>query len=172
MSFTSFLGKVGKALAEGVSIALGVGPIIFPFLGSKVQGTATTVINDLTSVGQVVTMTEAILQGPGNGADKLAAATPLVANIVQTSELVAGHRIANESLFIQGCQKITSGVADILNALDPGAVQTSGKPLPVPAQTQIPAQTPVSVTTATPAAETAKVSDGSERIAVGEGSVG
>lgn len=96
-----------------------------------------TVINDLTSIASVVVQAEALLQGPGNGASKLAAAAPLVTTIIKTSELVSGHKIANESLFIQGCTNLTSAVAQILNSLDSGTVQSQGNPLPVapPAQT-------------------------------------
>jgi hypothetical protein len=135
--FTTFLGKLGKALAEGFSIAAGVGPIIAPFLGSKAQAVEGTVQNDLTSIGSVVTMAEALDQTPGNGAAKLAAATPLVAQIIMTSQLVSGKKIANPALFTQGAGKITSGLADILNSLDASTVQTSGAPLSTPAPASV-----------------------------------
>jgi hypothetical protein len=81
-----------------------------------------------------VVQAEALLQAPGGGAAKLAAATPLVATIIKGSELVSGHKIANETLFIQGCTDLTSAVAEILNSLDSGAVQSAGKPVaPIPA---------------------------------------
>lgn len=134
----TFLSKLGKVLATVVNIAgmaAGVGPILAPFLGSKVSAVFGKVTNDLTSIGQVVVQVEAILQGGGNGAQKLAAATPLTAQIVQTSELVAGHKIANEALFIQGCQKITSGTADVMNSLHPDGVPNPG---PVPVQSPLP----------------------------------
>ncbi len=131
--FTTFLGKLGKALAQGLAIAAGVGPIIEPFLGSKVQTAVTTGVNDLTSIGQLVATAEAMIQAPGSGAAKLAAASPLVAQIISTSELVAGKKITNEALFTKACQEITGGVADLLNSLDAGAVNTSGNPLPPPA---------------------------------------
>jgi hypothetical protein len=72
---------------------------------------------------------EALIQTPGSGAQKLSAAAPLVANIVKTSEMVAGHSIQNEQLFIQGCTDLTSAVAEILNSLDPKSVQSSGVPI-------------------------------------------
>lgn len=125
----TFLSKLGKVLAEVLVVAAGVGPVIAPFLGSKVSATAGTVVNDLTSIGQVVVSAETLIQTPGSGTTKLAAATPLVSQIVMTSELVAGKKIANEALFIQGCSKITSGTADVLNSLHVDAVQTSGSPM-------------------------------------------
>jgi hypothetical protein len=148
--FVTFLSKLGKALAEGVAIATGIWPLVSPFFGSasKVASTVPIVLNDLTSIGQIVVQAEALIQSPGSGAQKLAAATPLVVNIVKTSELVSGHKIANETLFIQGCADLTSAVAKILNSLDAGAVQQSGQPV-----TSIPAPQTVVVptTTVTPA---------------------
>jgi hypothetical protein len=135
----TFLAKLGSFLAQGIAIATGIWPLVSGLFGSntKVQQAGTTAINDLTSVGQVVVQVEALLQGPGKGSVKLQAAAPLVANIVKTSELVSGHKIANETLFIQGCTDLTSAVAEILNALDSGGIQSAGKPTPPipPAQT-------------------------------------
>jgi hypothetical protein len=132
----TFLKKLGTYLAEGIAIASGVWPLVSPLFGSsaKAQNTGTTIINDLTTIGQVVVQAEALIQGTGTGPQKLAAAAPLVANIVKTSELVSGHKIANDTLFIQGCTDLTSAVAEILNSLDAGAVNSSGKPVtPAPA---------------------------------------
>jgi len=136
----TFLSKLGKFLAQGISMAAGVWPLVAPLFGSKVSSaTATIVGNDLTSVGQVVVQAEALIQGSGTGPQKLAAAAPLVANIVKTSELVAGHSIANESLFIQGCTDLTNAVAEILNSLSTANVNSSGTPVPtVPSPTTAP----------------------------------
>ena len=135
----TFLKKLGSFLAQGIAIATGVWPLVSGLFGSntKMQNGGTTIINDLTSIGQVVVQIEALLQQPGTGVAKLGAAAPLVANIVKTSELVAGHKIKNETLFIQGCTDLTSAVAEILNSLDSGAVQSTGSPVPPipPAQT-------------------------------------
>ena len=121
----TFLAKLGSFLAKAVAIAAGVGPLVAPFLGAKVQSVESKAVNDLTAIGQVVVQAEALIQGTGTGASKLAAATPLIVSIVKTSELVSGHKIANDTLFTQGAGKIASGVADILNSLDEGAVKTA-----------------------------------------------
>jgi len=135
----TFLKKLGSILAQGIAVATGVWPLVSGLFGSntKAQNTGTLIINDLTSIGQVVVQAEALIQSTGSGPQKLAAAAPLVANIVKTSELVSGHKIANEALFIQGCTDLTSAVAEILNSLDSGSLQTAGKPTPPvpPAQT-------------------------------------
>jgi len=135
MTFLSKLGKVLATIVNIASVAAGVGPILQGFLGSKASAVVGTAVNDLTAIGQTVLSAETIIQTPGSGATKLAAATPLVAQIIQTSELVAGHKIANEALFIQGSQKITSGVADVLNALHPDGVPN---PSPTPTIAPLP----------------------------------
>lgn len=129
----TFLKKLGTVLAEGIAVATGIWPLVSRFFGSSTAAsqTASTVVNDLSAVGQIVVQAETMFQGAGTGSQKLKAATPLVANVIKTSELVSGHKIANETAFTQACQEITSAVADLLNSLDPGTIQTSGKPLPV-----------------------------------------
>jgi len=117
-----FLAKAGAIAANIAGIAAGIGPIIQPFLGAKGGAIEGKVVNDLTQIAGVVTTAEAILQQPGSGAAKLAAATPLVMSILQTSEAISGKKVANEALFQQGASKITSGMADVLNSLHPDSV--------------------------------------------------
>jgi hypothetical protein len=137
----TFLAKLGSFLARGIALLTGLTPLISPLFGSRGQaaaGVATTVVNDLTAVGQVVVSAEALL-GAGTGPAKLAAAAPLIANIVKTSELVSGHQIANEALFIQGCTDLTHAVAEILNSLSPDQLKSQGQPLPaIPPATKAP----------------------------------
>jgi len=98
----------------------------------------------LTSIGQVVVTAEALIQTAGSGAAKLAAAAPLVVNIVKTSELVSGHKIQNEALFLQGCTNLTSAVAQILNSLSGDGVNSQGQPLPpVPPAQTVPVPAPL-----------------------------
>lgn len=138
MTFLQKLGKVLGTVVNIAGIAAGVGPVLQSFLGSaapKVASTIGTVTNDLSAIGGIVVQAEAMIQASGSGIQKLAAATPLVANIIQTSELISGKKIANETLFIQGSQKITSGMADILNSLHADSVSVN----PGAAVTVIPA---------------------------------
>lgn len=122
----TFLKKLGQILAEAVALAAGLGPIIKPFLGSGKAGQiATTAINDLTQIGQIVTTVEAVVQTPGSGAQKLAAAVPLVKSIIQSSELVVGKKIANEALFEQACTEYTQATVDLLNSIHPDEVKTA-----------------------------------------------
>jgi len=122
----TFLKKLGLALAQGVSIAVGLGPLVIPFLGSgKAAHIASTTINDLTQVAQIVAGTEALIQGSGNGATKLAAATPLVLQILRSSQAFDGKKIQNETLAEQGASKIVSGIADFMNAIHSDEIKTS-----------------------------------------------
>jgi len=116
----TFLKKLGMILANIAGVAAGIGPIIVPFLGSGKAGTvATTAVNDLTSIASLVTMIEtagaaAKLTGP----QKLQAVIPLVGNIIKTSEMVAGKKIANEALFTQAIQEYAQATVDLLNSID------------------------------------------------------
>lgn len=122
----TFLKKLGTILANVAGIAVGVGPIIQPFLGqgkaAQVEG---TVVNDLTQISQIVTMVEAVVQTPGSGAQKLAAATPLVLQILKTSQAFAGKKIANEVLAEKGAADIVTGVVEFMNAINGDEAKTS-----------------------------------------------
>lgn len=116
----SFLKKLGQILVNLAGIAAGVGPIIAPFLGSgkAVVGTA---VNDLTAIGSTIVQIETAFAAIPNstGTQKLQAAIPLVGNIIKTSELVAGKKIANEALFTQAIQEYTQATVDLLNSIHP-----------------------------------------------------
>ena len=120
----TFLKKLGQILLNVVGVAAGVGPIIAPFLGSgKAAAAATTTVNDLTAIGSLVLQIEtAFAAVPGStGAQKLQAAIPLVSNIIKTSEMVSGKKIANEAMFTQACQEFTQATVDLLNSIDQSA---------------------------------------------------
>ena len=124
----TFLKKLGQVLLKVVGIAAGVGPIITPFLGSgKAAQITGTAVNDLTSIGSLVVQIEtAFAAVPGStGAQKLQAAIPLVANVIKTSELVAGKKIANEALFTQACTEYTQATVDLLNSIHPDEAKTA-----------------------------------------------
>lgn len=122
----TFLKKLGTILANAAGIAVGIGPLIKPFLGSGVAATVVaTGTNDLLAISQVVVTAEAMFQTPSSGAQKLSASVPLIMSILKTSELVSGKKIADEHLFEQAAQKITSGMADLLNSISPDAAQHS-----------------------------------------------
>jgi hypothetical protein len=123
----TFLKKLGQFLAKAAAIELGLGPLLQPFLGSAaVTGSAapvaSVVINDLTQVANIATMVEAVIQTPGAGAQKLAAATPLVLQVLRTSQAFAGKKIANEALAEKGASDVVSGIVEFMNAIDPEVI--------------------------------------------------
>ena len=118
----TFLKKLGTILLNEAGIATGVGPIIMPFLGSgKAAQVEGKVVNDLTSIGSLIVQIEtAFAAVPGStGAQKLQAAIPLVANVIKTSEMVSGKKIANEALFTQAVTEYTQATVDLLNSIHP-----------------------------------------------------
>jgi len=117
----TFLKKLSTILANVAGIAVGIGPIIQPFLGSgKAASVEAAAVNDLTQVAQIVTMVEAVVQTPGSGSAKLQAATPLVLQILKTSQAFSGKKISNEALAEKAAADIVTGVVEFMNAIDAG----------------------------------------------------
>lgn len=124
----SFLKKLGQILLSVAGVAAGVGPIVFPFLGSGKSATiAGTVVNDLTAIGSTIATVEtAFAAVPGStGAQKLQAAIPLISNIIKTSQLVSGKKVANQALFTTACTEYAQATVDLLNSLDSASVTTA-----------------------------------------------
>jgi hypothetical protein len=120
----TFLKKLGAFLAKAAAIAVGVGPLIQPFLGSAAP-VEQTAVNDLTQVAQIATMVEAVNQAPGSGGAKLAGATPLVLQVLRTSQAFSGKKIADEALAEEGARDIVTGVVKFMNAIHPDEVKTA-----------------------------------------------
>ena len=110
----TFLKKIGGILLKVGQIATGLGPLI-PGQYQQVSG---KVIDYLEQVANIVITVEGVgqaLQLPG--ADKLKAAAPLVAQVIQQSDFMVGKKINDPILFAKGAQKIADGMVDILNSL-------------------------------------------------------
>ncbi len=107
-----WLGIIGQVLLKATEILAGVGPL-FPTKAAQVG----VVVSDLAQIDAIIVNVEAMGQVVGlSGEQKLAAAAPLVAQIILQSTALAGHEIANHDLFMQGVTKIASGTADVLNS--------------------------------------------------------
>lgn len=118
----TFLSKLGKIIATVSEIFLGFAPILSKAV-PQVGGVVQTISKDFADVGNIVAQVEAIGQLKGlAGPDRAKLAGPLVAQIILSSTLVAGKKIANPDLFNQGCVNISGGVADVLNSLHEDAV--------------------------------------------------
>ena len=123
----TFLRQLGLAILKGAQIVSGIAPIARTVLPNQ-AGFIETVSADLAQVAEVVTAVEAIgqaLKQPGPA--KLSAASPLVAQVILRSSVLAGKKIANEALFAQGAQKMADGMADVLNSVHADGVRTEGK---------------------------------------------
>lgn len=118
-SFLKVLGQIFSVFVKVEPEVAAVGAVVTPLLGSG-QGAqeARNALNDFTAMGTVVIQMETALQGKA-GTDKLAAAIPLVGNIVRTSELVAGKKIGDEALFTKAIQEYTQATVDLLNSIHP-----------------------------------------------------
>lgn len=122
-----FLSKLAQYFAQGLRIIGVFTPIVEQIL-PKSEKVIQVVSQDLTEIGQVVVDVEQMgvalaLKGP----DKLKAASPLVADIILKSSMLANHKIANPDLFNQGATKVADGMADIINSLHADGIDVTSK---------------------------------------------
>lgn len=125
--FTSVLKKIGQVLLKTGEVATEV--MGFPFVSAllggasgtlgKVASTATTVVGDLGSVAQIISLMEVAFPTTGSGSQKLAAAAPVVQQIILTwaqSNLPGHSKLKSDpASFAQHVAAFTSSFADILN---------------------------------------------------------
>lgn len=121
MTFLSKLGKVMQIAGKVVQVFLGFAPGIATLIpGKKDDQVVAALVDPLTQVAQVVIQVEAMAQAletPLPGPQKLQMATPIVAQIILASSIMAKHEIHDPELFKKGCASIASGLADILNSI-------------------------------------------------------
>lgn len=120
----TFLAKLGQWILKGTAIVSGFAPIAelaMPNQADKIQ----TVSNDLSQIADLVVTAEAFGQAANlTGPQKAQFIANNVVQILLKSSVLANKKIANPDLLKQGAQEIAGGVADILNAVDEGAVKT------------------------------------------------
>lgn len=114
----TFLKKIGSIVLKVIGIAAGLMPLIKQ---ATPAGTAAAVEDKLTSAFNAVITTEQAFTAAygvksGLGSDKLKAATPFVAALVQNVDILAGKKPKDEALFEDACTRATSAFADILNS--------------------------------------------------------
>jgi hypothetical protein len=113
-----FLTKLGQISLNIGGIVAGIGPLgsmLFPqhkaaidkFVGTS--SSIVSIISQIEVVGQTLLLP---------GTDKLKAATPLVAQVILSSDALVGKKIKDNELFKSGCTKITDGWADVINSLE------------------------------------------------------
>ena len=117
----SFLKKFGMLILKATSIVTGMGPL---FASNPSQAAlVATASTDLHVISGIILSVEAMGQALElKGADKLTAATPLVAQVILKSSILAGHKIKDDALFLAGSKKIADGMADVLNSLEDNGI--------------------------------------------------
>lgn len=121
------LKKIGIILLKASEVIAGFAPIASMAYPNQ-AGTIQTISNDSAQIANIIQQVEAVGQTLSlPGAQKLQAATPLVAQIILQSSVLANHKIANPDLFKQGSQKVADGWADILNSLNESGISTTDK---------------------------------------------
>ena len=112
-----YLSLVGKFALMGLQVLLGFG---VPLTKATPNTTDDKVVDTMVQIAQMIGIVEAIGQAattPMAGPEKLRVATPLVAQVILASSMLSGHKIGDELLFRQGCEKIASGMADVMNSI-------------------------------------------------------
>lgn len=115
-----FLGKVGTVIAGILGIVTGFGPPLVALSGNKNGVTAVVdrVQSELQQVEGIVTTLQVVGEVQGmNGEQKLAAATPLVAQVILQSSALAGRKVEQPDLFKAGCASIADGWVKIMQSL-------------------------------------------------------
>lgn len=119
----TWLKKFGQIVIEGITIAAGVAPL-FAVAKPSAAGTANQIASDLQQLLGVIQQTEVIGQTAGmTGAQKLAAASPIVRQQVLVFLQQAGFSVQDQNRFLAATTGLTSVLADLLNSID--AVKTA-----------------------------------------------
>lgn len=116
----TFLKKIGQILVV-VGRVSGFLPLIQTSLPTGIQGVTATIEDKLQKAMGVIVSVEQIFtaafgMGAQKGSDKLKAATPFIAQLIQNTDLLIGKKPKNEALFADASTRLTSALADILNS--------------------------------------------------------
>lgn len=115
----NFLKKLGSVVFKIIGMWAGFSPLI----GQAVQNSPTgvKVVGEITQAFGVVTTAEQMFTaayGPNTKlpSEKLAAARPFVAQLIQQTDLLIGKKPKDEAMFTQGVDDFTSAMVKILNS--------------------------------------------------------
>lgn len=108
----SWLKKVGQVVLK----ITGLWGTVAPLAGRLIPGAGevSSIISVIVSVEQL--FTAAYGADGKKGSDKLRAATPMVAQLIQASSFFQGKALKNEPLAADAYTRITAAFADLLNA--------------------------------------------------------
>ena len=120
MSFTSWLKRVGQAIAGGTQKVEAVAPLAGALI-EAVAPQSTHFVDTFNAIlGTVVSVegtAAAIANANISGPDKAKAAGALVAQVIMGAPFMEGKKIADQQKFQQSCSTIAGGIADLLNSL-------------------------------------------------------
>lgn len=106
----SLLKKIGSWVLKIVGIWPSVAGLVSPGLA----GTIGSLLAVITTVEQTFTAAYGI--DGKKGSDKLRAATPFVAQLIQQTDALVGKKPKDEAMFQDAATRLTAALADILNS--------------------------------------------------------
>ena len=118
----NWLAQVGEDIEKGAKAVLGGATNVINMPGNAI-GDIKSMVNAVVTVEAIANTME---NGALTGAAKLAAAAPLVQQIVQDSEFLYQKKIQNQAQFAKAIQEITQGMVDLAQSLE-------AHPAPAPA---------------------------------------
>lgn len=122
MSLGGIFKTILKDVGIGFQIFMGIEPLVYNTLPQGARGTISQVTDDLTQIAQAVASAQAVVTTvttPGATPEQvIAAAAPLVAGVIHTSEIAAGKKITNPALYAQAINELSAGVVHLLASID------------------------------------------------------
>lgn len=111
----NFLKKIGMGIIKYLPVALGVGQLV-----AASDPKAQPVIDKLGQIQSLAMTLEKAFESAGiakGGAQKIAALQQFTLEILQQSELVISHGVADPTLLSKAANEIAQGVVDALQSL-------------------------------------------------------
>lgn len=115
----NFLKKLGTVALKIIGLWAGFSPLIGEATGGNATGAK--VIGEITQLFGVIDTAEKMFvsaYGPDTKlpSQKLAAATPFIAQLVQKTDMLIGKKPKDETMFTDGCKELTEACVKILNS--------------------------------------------------------
>ncbi len=119
----NFLAKAAQVVLKLIGVATGILPIIKPVVSNpETQKVLAATQDDLTKIQSAVISVEQVAASVGKAgtnipdSQRIAAAVPFVAQVIQQSELLANKKVHDEKLFEDATTRLTQAMSDILKS--------------------------------------------------------
>jgi hypothetical protein len=114
----TFLKKLGQVVLKLIGLWTGFAPLIGQATGAS--PTAVKVEDKLSQAFNVIITAEQMYASAEGktGGQKLQAASPFVAQLIQQVDLLSGKHPKNEALFQDAVTRLTAALADVLNSFE------------------------------------------------------